>query len=300
MAKIYGQLEQAQLQNKTADPSAGVRGLVWWNTTTLKVMVDDGTNIRGLLRNDQQCIFGSSGTAGNNIRFQRAANAVFQLVIGSDVTAEGTSSTTLAQLSTKLEGLAAANKPAVGNAGRLLWITDSKTVQVDNGTTWVNVGGGGGGGSILWTVDEANAAEQVTEFSQQVYKFSSANAQKLRCTLVVPSSYVAGSPISMKIHHYSPSSSNTILLSATANLVRSGTDAFGSTTNARSTTNAALTNSVANQLRQATLDLTSTIGQINGVAVSAGDSIEVILTRGTDTDTADIRFVAGNTEVLFS
>jgi hypothetical protein len=60
-----------------------------------------------------------------------------------------------------------------------------------------------------------------------------------------------------------------------------------------------LTNTVANQYRDNELDLTNATGQINSFSVSAGDILKVELTRGTDTDTADIRFLPSATEVKF-
>src|SRR6266404_3433578 len=35
--------------------------------------------------------------------------------------------------------------PAAGNKGRLVFTTDDNTFRVDNGSTWVAIGGGGGG-----------------------------------------------------------------------------------------------------------------------------------------------------------
>lgn len=300
MAKIYGQIEYAQLHNLTAAPSAGKKGLIYWDTVLLKSFIDDGTSVLALLRNDTKCVFGTSGTAASNIRFHRGAAAVLQFVLGSDATAEASLSTSLAQISAKHENYTVGTRPANGNAGRVIWVSDATTLQVDSGSAWIPVGGGGGGGSLLWVTDETNSAEEFTEFSQRVYKFVSALAQTIRTRIVVPTSYVAGFPISVKIGLYSPSSSNTILLSATSYLIAKNSSAVNSTTNSRTTTNTALTNTVANQYRQATLDVTSSTGTINSVAVAAGDIIEVVVTRGSDSDTADIRFMPYATEVTFT
>jgi hypothetical protein len=135
---IYGQLENATFENLSADPSTAVQGRFWYNSTTLRPMLDDGTLKRALLRNDQNCIFGNNGTAANNVRLNRSGNALLQLVVGSDATAEGSLSTSLAQFSAKHEGYANASKPANGNAGRLIWITDSKVLSIDDGSSWLN------------------------------------------------------------------------------------------------------------------------------------------------------------------
>lgn len=99
---------------------------------------------------------------------------------------------------------------------------------------------------------------------------------------------------------YSPSNANTILLQAVTTLIRPETDTANSTTNTHTSTNAALTNTVSNRLRTVSIDLTSATGSINSVAVSPGDMLKIALSRGTDTDTDDLRFIAFATEVTFT
>lgn len=159
--------------------------------------------------------------------------------------------------------------------------------------------GGGGGAGAAWQENPGDSPTTIEENGGLMYLFEASRTGKLNLFLKVPEGYVAGRQITMKIGHYSNSSSNTQLLSAVATLVRDGVDAFDSTTNQRTTTNTALTNTVAKQLRMTTLDITSTTGQINSVSVTPGDMIYVSLSRGTDTDTGDIRFVPSLTEVRF-
>lgn len=45
MAKIYGQLERAQFENLSADPSTGIKGRVWFNTSTGLIKFEDGTTV---------------------------------------------------------------------------------------------------------------------------------------------------------------------------------------------------------------------------------------------------------------
>ena len=87
-----------------------------------------------------------------------------------------------------------------------------------------------------------------------------------------------------------------------ATLIRKGTDAVTSTTNQRTCTNSAVTLSAGtvNVPQELALDLTSSTGQINGVAVSPGDLIIVKLTRGTDTATSDLRAIVYGAEVLLA
>lgn len=134
---VYGALQNAQLENKSSDYSVGPVGRIWWNTTSGKAMLDDGTNVRALLRNDQKIIIGSNGTANNNVRINRAASGVLQLVLGGDTTAEGSLSTSLAELSHKLETYTNAGKPAAGVAGRVAYISDLGHALFDNGSAWL-------------------------------------------------------------------------------------------------------------------------------------------------------------------
>lgn len=141
--KVYGSLEQAALQSNAGDLSGNVTGRIHWDSTALRPKLDDGTNQYALLRNDQKLIIGNNGTAANNVRFNRAAAAVLQLVIGSDTTAEGSLSTSLGQLSSRHENYTDAGKPTFGNAGRLIWVTDLAQLQVDTGSAWSALTAGG-------------------------------------------------------------------------------------------------------------------------------------------------------------
>lgn len=137
--KVYSQLEKAQAENLGADAAAGTIGRFWWNTASLRLMTDDGTNVRALLRNDQKAIFGNNVTANNNIRFHRGASGVLQFVTGGDATAEGTLSTTLNQISFRAENYTNAGQPAAANAGRFTWITDTGIPRIDTGAAWKDV-----------------------------------------------------------------------------------------------------------------------------------------------------------------
>lgn len=190
----------------------------------------------------------------------------------------------------------------VRKAGTIVFATDEGVLYIDDGADLIPVGSGsgGGGGSINWHADNANAPVQDTEFNEKVFKFESGLGQEIYTYIKVPQSYAAGAPITMYITQYSPASSGTQKLQSTAYLIRKNTDAIDSTTNSRASTNSALTNTVAKQYREAALDLTDSSGEINGVAVAPGDLIKVVLTRGSDTDTDEIRFVSDATEVTFN
>lgn len=167
---VYGQLVKAQLENRAADGSAGTTGAVWWNTVTGKSMLDDGTLIRALLRNDGNLIIGNNGTANNNIRLHRGASSVIQFVLGGDATAEGSLSTSLAQTSARLENYTNAARPAAGNAGRTIWNTDSSALQVDDGAAW-NTIVSSSSSNYLVTFDTSASSQTVNAGSTMFYPY---------------------------------------------------------------------------------------------------------------------------------
>lgn len=149
-------IENVGLENKSSDYAQGVTGRFWWNTSTGQIKTDDGTNIRALIRNDGSAIFGNSGTAANNIRLHRGASGVLQFVSGADSTSEGSLSTSLNQISGRLENYSNSGKPSTGNAGRVIWTTDLARMQVDTGTAWVQISPGT---TALWDFIVGSSAQ---------------------------------------------------------------------------------------------------------------------------------------------
>jgi hypothetical protein len=141
MAKIYGQLEKAQLENTAASLSASIAGLVAWNTTAGKAEISDGTLVRALLRNDAKLVIGNSGTAADNIRLNRSAAGVLQVLPGGDATAEGATSTSLAQLDARIPSYTTGGAPSAGNAGRLILNTSLGAPQFDTSAAWETLAG---------------------------------------------------------------------------------------------------------------------------------------------------------------
>ena len=300
--RVYGALIAASLEPLASDPTAGVSGRIILNTTEGRVKLDDGTNLRALLRNDTKLVIGNSGTVTDNLRLHRGGVGILQLVLGNDVTAEGTLATTLGQLGLRVTNFLSTAKPVVGNAGRIIYTTDLNTVYVDTGSQWIAVGaGGGGGGGATWQPG-APAPTESYEYLEKVWLFDSSHTQSLSIFIKVPSSYNAGGPLRMRVGMYSPGTSNTVKLQSVATLIRKGTDAVTTTTNQQISTNGDTTLSTANLYQEALLDLSDTSGKINGVAISPGDVINVSLARVTPTgieDTNDVRFLPSCTEVSF-
>ena len=176
-----------------------------------------------------------------------------------------------------------------------LWKTSSKTSSAS--------GGGGGGGSIAWIQAGGNSATDEIDPTtyQEVFAFEAGLSQEIYTIIKVPSTYVAGKQVKMRIGFYSPSTSNTVLFTAQSTLITKNSSAFTSTTNQRTTTNTAVTMSGAsNKYNETELDLSDNAGAINSAAIGAGDFIKVRLYRATDSDTAIARVIPGATEVILS
>lgn len=162
--------------------------------------------------------------------------------------------------------------------------------------------GGGGGGSLQW-IEDTDSPIPAVENSNRIYSFAAGITQNLYALIRVPNSYVAGSPINLRMVFYSPDTSGTVLIRAQATLIRTGTDAITSTTNQRTTTNSSVnlaTAALANKPYNVTLDISNTDGTINSVGVSAGDLIRVRLYRDTDTAASDVKVPVYGADVTFS
>lgn len=179
-----------------------------------------------------------------------------------------------------------------------------QTITYNSGTgTWVNGfasgGGGGGGGGASWFSPSGTGAIISEENGQAVYLFPDATDSNLVLYFQVPEGYIAGNPITMGAGAYTPSTSNGFVLAVTACLIRQGVDAITSTTNCETDTDAVTNASPANTFQTLDLDIDDGTGEFNSVAASARDMVRITLTRdyanGSDTDTADIRFVTGAT-----
>lgn len=134
--KIFGQLEQACVEQLSADPGTNVQGRIFTNTTDGRTKLDDGTNKRAFIRNDQKAIFGNDSTAANNVRIQKGSSGLLFLTSGADTTAEGSSPPTLSQLGFRLENALSSGLPANGSIGRGIFATDQKVVCIDDGSNW--------------------------------------------------------------------------------------------------------------------------------------------------------------------
>src|SRR6185312_4892016 len=181
-------------------------------------------------------------------------------------------------------------------------MTDGKLYYMNSDAVRRAVGsGGGGGGGADWIAPDGTGAVAAQEFSEKVLLFPKSGGQQANLWVKVPSSYSAGTQIKLNCVFYTQTGSLAFLMQTVATLIRRATpDPVNSSTNQRTSTNAAVTNTVAYGPQFVTFDLTDASGQINSVAVSPNDFIVVKLARatgsGSDTDTDDVRLIPGLTE----
>lgn len=193
-----------------------------------------------------------------------------------------------------------AQRPTGAN-GILRFNSDLNIFEGYRGGTWGQLGGGGGGAGFQWKeISSGKNPVKSDEYGEEIYLFDNGEDQELYGSIKVPASYSTGSPIKIYVSGYSPSSSNTILFKAVSTLIAKNSTAADDTTNQRTTTNTALTNTVAKQVREFILDITNSTGQINGVSVAAGDTIKFKLYRDTDTDTAQLRLLPNQSDISYS
>jgi hypothetical protein len=311
--------------NSGATEPAETFPLMWWmDTTTNRLKMRNAADNAWLeifdFDNSDAVKFianlGSTSEAGlqffgdaNTGLYSPGADLLGLLAGGTEIlrlifSASGTNNTYASFLGTgamKLPVGTVAQRPSSPVAGQIRLNSDTNQYEGYANALWSPLGGGGGGGGgIRWVALGGTGPAQMEEYGEIVDLFGAGLAQELYTTVVVPQGYTAGKQVLMYVESYSPSSSNTQLFQAQATLVRPGTTARDSTTNQRTTTNSAVTNDNAKESTVHTLDLTHTDGTINSVAVAAGDRIKVRLYRGTDTDTADLRFVQSSTDLKFT
>src|SRR6266436_7653035 len=138
--KVYGQLENAQLEVVSSDPSLVPVGRVWFNKTSgYAELCDEGNIVTRFLLNDDKIIIGTSGTLASNVRLNRAGAGILQVVLGDDITAEGSLSIAPAILSSRQESYLQAGLPTAGNIGRLAFVTDEGILKIDDGTAFRSI-----------------------------------------------------------------------------------------------------------------------------------------------------------------
>ena len=186
--------------------------------------------------------------------------------------------------------------------GMEIFNTDDEKKNVYTTAGWVEVGGGGAGVGgfplVLYPGNQAGAPPAEFTGNLNYFRFEPSDTNELRGAIKVPASYEAGDQIFLRSHFFPQVSSGTGLFSATTYLVRVGTDTVGSTTNSHASTNSAVSSLSSGRVEQSIMDLTDSSGEINSVAVSPNDMLQIVITRGTDTNTDFLGLLENSSEVI--
>jgi len=164
-------------------------------------------------------------------------------------------------------------------------------------TNFNNLNSRAAGISLVWSNDSEDSCNEVTLFNQKCYEFPDGGTQKIASALKVPLNWTAGRQIFLRVKFFSPTGSDTALITAQSTLIGAGV-ALSDTTNQITTTNTALTITTANAEYEAILDITDNVGKINGVLVAAGDTILLTVYRGIGTNTDFVYIAPSTIEVI--
>jgi len=276
------------------DPGSGLHGKI--RSAWTRLSDDDGSRWY-VIEN-----LNAAATTEIDHNFQVDADTEIQFVVYQYTTGTGESVRLTEATTPKLSEIDVS--PKSGDETKIYEVTNNSAGQVDIAIAVKHLpfdltGGGGGGAGLTWSDGTGSPPIDDQEYGENIFLFEAGLTQTLQVYLKVPNGYASGKQINLRLAHYSPSASDTVLLETVASLVRAGIDPITSTTNQHASTNSAVTNVQADEYTEIVCDLTDSTGQINSVSVSAGDIIKVELSRGTDTDTADTRFIPSATEATF-
>jgi hypothetical protein len=189
--------------------------------------------------------------------------------------------------------------PGTPKTAQIYWDTTAKSVKVYSGSTVITLGqvaGIGSGAGLQWFQTSGGPAES-EENEQRVYLYEAGLTQDLVIFYRVPTNYLAGDSLTLNIGVYSASTTGTIQMDAVSTLIRQDSDAIDSTSLQHTKNGTTLTNTTTNQLRTVPIVIVDSNGQLAATAVAAGNLIKIQLQRGTDTDSADIRFIPSYSEI---
>lgn len=150
--------------------------------------------------------------------------------------------------------------------------------------------GSSGGTSLRWYQPDSNAAiKRVLAQGAEVYDFSeSPDELEIWGQLTVPTGYTPGVQITLqKGKFYSSVTSGNVLFKTTTYILKSAVNPTGALTGYDSTNTQQAVAGSANQIvALSNIDLTNSTGQINSVAVAAGDTLLIKFFRKTSSETS--------------
>lgn len=141
MPRFDGQMLGGQLDQQSSTPTAGTTSRIIWQTTLGRAMIDNGTAYRAILSNDDKLVIGVNGTAATNVRLYRSGTAELSFALGNDVTAEGSTSTTLGSIALanlRMTEIATPANPAA-NTRKVYFKSDGTLYQVNSAGTEIAV-----------------------------------------------------------------------------------------------------------------------------------------------------------------
>lgn len=192
--------------------------------------------------------------------------------------------------------------PAAGKIAIFLDSADGQYKKKDSTGAVTRFGSGGGSSYLdLFAPDDGTGAIETRVGFHKALTFAVGQAQKVVGLVKVPSSYVAGSQITMKLDGFtlSTTGASTKTLAFTASLVRDGVDPIGTTTNQNTGSISFIPQASGNVITTQTINLSDSTGKINAVAVSPGDEIEIILQESGSLGTEDFSIRQRIMEVSF-
>jgi hypothetical protein len=192
-------------------------------------------------------------------------------------------------------------------AGRQYFSTDGLMYFGDDGTSVIDLSGsGGGGGSFAWLVSGGGPGESDIS-GLEVYDFDFNASQSIFATFKVPNSYTPGNQIKISdATHSCTAITGNVLYRTVTTLLQDGSDAIDDSTDQHTSTNTELTVPGTTKVIQEVgdIDLTDGSGEINLVAVAAGDVLLIELKRDVGNETtsaaADSRLMKNSMKVVTS
>lgn len=186
----------------------------------------------------------------------------------------------------QLEVLSA--NPSAGVKGRVAYNETSRQAILDTGTLIVPLGSGGGS-SLIWGIPDSNAPTEENLNGVELLDFDYLSTQEVYALFKVPESYSAGNQIKLVGGLFATTAtSNKVFFKTQASLIEPASTVLDTYANQRTSTNLEVTaNAIASTVTAiGDLDLTSSTGTINSVAVAAGDLILIRLYRDTASESA--------------
>lgn len=274
--KVYGNLEQAQLEALSASPTPGILGRIFINSVSKIPGYDNGTVIK------------------------------YFADLDSTQTLSGKTLTTPTVDLFTIQHQGAPASPSAGYV-KLYIKNNNKAYLKTSAGVESALGGGGGAGSLLWEKNGViNPTSELTD-GFRLECFANGDDQEIYALITVPESYEAGTQLKLLYGaFFCSATSGKVFFKAQTTLVRDASTVLGTYANTHTSTNTEVTVAgVANTLTAiGEIDLTNASGQINSVAIAAGDKLRVKLYRSNSTESvaaaADAKLLINNFQLRFT